>query len=61
MNSNDDEEIQIGDLITTANGDQYIVTQPVVKGQVASQKITDDEKFIDINDITSINGKKRTS
>ncbi|MEA8877786.1 hypothetical protein ACTM53_19680 [Citrobacter freundii] len=51
-------DVQIGDLIETENGDFYVVTQLVEKGQVAAKKLNDEE-FVSITDIKAIKGVLR--
>ncbi|QKN81318.1 hypothetical protein [Scandinavium goeteborgense] len=52
------ETLEVGDLFETENGDLYVVTQLVEKGQVAAKKLSEEE-FVSIDAIKAINGTLR--
>ncbi|MDV5356489.1 hypothetical protein QM201_16570 [Enterobacter asburiae] len=49
------EDLDIGDWFETENGDHYVVTQLIEKGQVAAKKLSDEE-FVSVDDIKAIKG-----
>ena len=52
------EKLEVGDWFETENGDQYVVTKLIEKGQVAAKKLSEEE-FVSIDAIKAINGTPR--